>query len=170
MYEYSRKLPSVGVIGAQLLNSDDSVQASVYRLPTFLRTVKHYWLNDKTLLDKYAPQGNIPIEVESVVGAAMLISRDALNCIGLLNEKYFIYFEDLDYCRAVKENGLKVYYIPEAKIYHLHGASGKNLASNENQWRRLIPSSKVYHGIMVYYLITVVIKVRQQFDKLNKHV
>src|SRR3989344_2055715 len=75
---------------------------------------------------------------------------------GLLDERYFMFFEDLDYCRKIRKAGLKVYYLPTAHVFHFHGASGKKLADRANQWRRLVPSSKIYHGIIMHYLIFLV--------------
>src|SRR3990167_950423 len=110
----------------------------------------------KGLFEKYAPKSGEPIEVDSVVGAAFLITPEALKKVGKLDEKFFFYFEDIDYCRRVKRAGLKVYYYPGAEIIHYHGASGKKIADIANQWRRLIPSSKLYHGVFKHYLLFLI--------------
>ena len=102
---------------------------------------------------KYAPLTKIPVVVEAAVGASFLMTRNALDKVGMLDEKYYFYFEDIDYCRRVRRAGLKVYYLPDSKVIHYHGASGKKIADPENQWRRLIPSSKIYHGVFKHYLI-----------------
>lgn len=138
---------NAGLIGARLFNSDGSVQESVFNLPTFVRTIRHYWFGHK-ILEKYYPKNFS--KVESVVFAAVLITPIAIEKVGLLNEKYFMYFEDLDYCRRVRRNGLDILYEPKSEIYHLHGASGVS------DWRRLIPSAKIYHGKISYYLIYLV--------------
>jgi len=102
----------------------------------------------------------------AVVGAAFLITPEAISRIGVLDERYFMYFEDLDYCRRVKKAGLKTYYLPEAEFTHLHGESGKGLSSSENQWRRLVPSSQIYHGILIHYLIILIMWTSQKVRKL----
>ena len=156
------------IIGARLLNPDGTVQPSVFKLPTVGRAIQEYWLGKKGYFSKYAPPGNSPVEVEAIVGGVMLISREILNRIGLLDERYFMYFEDLDYCRRVRQKGFKVYYLPEAEIIHEHGASGKTISSAGNQWRRLIPSSKIYHGILNHFAITFIIWSSQKVNILSK--
>lgn len=157
------------VIGARFLNPDGSVQPSVFKLPTVKRAFLEYWLNKKEYFSKYAPEGNKPKEVEVVSGGAMLISKKVIDKIGLLDERYFMYFEDLDYCRRVRKAGFKIYYLPEAKVIHEHGASGRLLASPEDQWKRLIPSSKTYHGLLNYYLISLIIWLGLKKEKINNN-
>lgn len=156
LLDYSKKHDLVGAIGPKLLNSDGTSQTSVVPFPTLSRAIQEFWFNNK-VFSKYSPNSRIPIEVEALVMAAFLITPHALKKVGLLNEKYFMYFEDLDYCRDLHAKGLKVIYYPQAEVIHHHGVSGKNLADNANQWRRLIPSSKLYHGNLKHTLITYVI-------------
>lgn len=162
---FAGETPDAGVVGAGLLNPDGSIQPSCFRFPTILRAIKQYWLNSGKILDKYYPRGNTPVKVEAVVGAAFLITPESIKKVGLLNEKYFMYFEDLDYCRRVRRKRLVVYYLPASKIIHMHGMSGVGLAEDKNQWKRLIPSSKIYHGWFLHYLITAVIWSGQKLRK-----
>jgi len=145
------------IIGLKMINTDGSVQPSVFHLPGVKGAFAEYWWGKKGSYSKYEPSGvNINV-VEAVSGGAMLISRTVLDKIGFLDERYFMYFEDLDYCRRAKRAGIKIYYLPYAEVIHEHGASGKNLVSSENQWRRLVPSSKIYHGIAKHFLINFII-------------
>ncbi|GAI95764.1 unnamed protein product, partial [marine sediment metagenome] len=75
---------------------------------------------------------------------------------------------DLDYCRRVKRAGLKVYYLPSAEIVHHHGVSGRGLATEGEQWRRLIPSSEIYHGFLKHHLINFIIWSGQKWQKFWK--
>lgn len=168
MVKFARVSPDAGAVAAKLLNPDGSVQASVFRFPTIWRAIRQYWLGQKGLLDKLAPADDMPIGVESAVMAAFLITPAARQKAGLLDEKYFFYFEDFDYCRRLATVDLKVYYLPNAKIYHYHGASGKNLADGANQWRRLIPSSKIYHGLVGHYIFNFILWSAQKWKKLLK--
>jgi len=83
-----------------------------------------------------------------------------------LDERFFMYFEDLDYCRRVRKAGFKVYYLPEAEFIHFHGQSGKNIPQQTHRW--LVESSKIYHGKLNYYLITSIIWLGQKWQKLLK--
>ena len=156
------------VIGAKMLNPDGTVQGSCFYFPTVKRAILEYWLRGENYFSKYAPSGKEPVEVEAVSGGAMLISRALIDKIGMLNERYFMYFEDLDFCRRAKKAGYKTYYLPTAEIIHEHGASGKNLTSLKDQWKRLIPSSKIYHGGLKHYLISFILWTGQKCLKRKK--
>jgi GT2 family glycosyltransferase len=161
LYNFAKENKEAGVVGARLLNTDGSIQSSVFRFPTVTRAIRQYFLGEKSLLDKYAPQGIIPVEVDAVVGAAFLITPSALAKLKKLNEKYFMYFEDLDYCRSVKRVGLKVYYLPSAEIVHIHGASGGKTSY-------LVKASKVYHGVIGHYILNTVLWIGQKWQKFLK--
>lgn len=168
LVEFAKKDDLTGVVGPKLLNPNGTVQASVLWHPTLTRAVKQYWLGFEGLMDKYYPKERDPIEVEVLVMAAFLITPQAKKKVGLLDERYFMFFEDHDYCRRVGEAGLKIFYYPEALVVHHHGESGKILADEENQWRRLIPSSKIYHGALKHYLLNFIIWSSQKWQRLLK--
>ncbi len=161
------KASGPAIIGAKMLNKDGTVQASVFYLPTLRRAILEYWLGKKGYFSKYSPVGNGAQRVEAVSGGVMLIPRTIIEKIGILDEKYFMYFEDLDYCRRATRAGFAIYYLPKAEIIHEHGASGVGIASSENQWRRLIPSSKIYYGDWRHCLITLVIWTGQKWEKIS---
>ncbi|MCS7092104.1 MAG: glycosyltransferase family 2 protein [Patescibacteria group bacterium] len=154
--------PNVGVVVPRLLNSDGSVQKSVFKLPTLSGAILEYWLNMKGNYGQYSPKGKAPVEIESAVMAAFLITPIARKYAPFLNEKYFMYFEDLDYCRKIRNFGLSIYYLPYVKVVHHLGKSGYGY----NQWRRLVPSSKIYHGALKHYLIWFVMKTNQLVKKI----
>lgn len=156
LLDFAKKTQNVGVVGAKLILPDGSTQKSVFRFPSIINAVKEFWFGE-SVYSSYAPLGNIPQEVDGVVGAAFLITPKALEKVGLLDEKYFMYFEDLDYCLRVHKAGLEVYYLPTAQVIHYHGVSGSLLAGSQNQWRRLIPSSKLYHGLVGHYVLNFII-------------
>jgi GT2 family glycosyltransferase len=165
LVSYAKKHEDVGAIGSKLLNPDGSAQASAFPFPTISRAIKQYWFGVNGLLDKYIPKGTKPVEVEVLVMAAFLITPQAIKKVGMLNEKYFMYFEDFDYCRKIIQSGLKIYYLPTSEVIHYHGASGKKLVDNDNQWRRLIPSSKIYHGLLKHHLFTFILWSGQKLQK-----
>jgi GT2 family glycosyltransferase len=166
LYKFALSHPDAGAVGPKLVNEDGSVQCSAYRFPTVLRAIREFWFTEKGAYQKYLPEGESGETVDALVMAALLVTPKALEKVGLLNEKYFLYFEDLDYARRLKKAALKVYYDPESVVEHAHGASGKLLADEKNQWRRLIPSSKIYHGNLVHNLINFVLWSGQKFGKL----
>jgi hypothetical protein len=167
LVEFSQKTPDAGVVGSKLLNIDGSLQGSCFHFPTIKNAILEYFFGKKGLFDKYAPQGDKPSRVDALVGAAFLMTPEARKKVGMLDERYWAYFEDIDYCRQVWKNGLKVYYLPTSVITHYHGASFKKATSDDaTRWRRLIPSSKIYHGFIGHYLINLVIWLGQKWQKL----
>jgi len=166
LVDFAEKQPKLGVVGGALLNPNGSSQGSCFYLPSLIRAIKEFWFNGPATLNKYTPSGDQPVEVEAVMGAVFLIPKKVLKQVGFFNENYFMYFEDLDYCRRVRKNGFKVYYLPEAKFIHEHGASGRSIPGQTHRW--LVESSKIYHGLMKYYLITAVIWLGQKCRKILK--
>lgn len=166
LYEFALSTPDAGVVGGELLNKDGTRQKSVFHFPTTIRAILEFWFGEKGTFALYEPKGEKPQKVDSVVGAAFLITPKARQKAGLLNEKYFMYYEDLDYCRKIQKLGLKTYFVPGAKIIHYHGASGRKITKKEFQWERLIPSSKIYHGNLVHIIINFVLWSGQKLGKI----
>ncbi len=156
LIEYSENHLSIGALGPKLLNSDGSIQTSVMPFPGVVRAFKEFFFGIK-VYSKYTPKVSIPTNVDAVVMAAFLITPEALKRVGKLNEKYFMYFEDIEYCSRLHKEGLSVIYFPGAEVIHHHGVSGRKILDYNNQWKRLIPSSKLYHGPLKHYIINFVI-------------
>ena len=165
MFKFAQSTEDGGVIAARLLNADGSLQPSCLHFPTIRSAILEYWFGRKGLFEKYTPKDAKPTAVDAAVAACFLITPKALKKVGLLDERYHFYFEDIDYCRRVRSASLKVYYLPTAEVYHYHGASGKHLADEKDQWRRLIPSSKIYHGLPRHYLLTAILWLGQKWQK-----
>ncbi len=153
------------VVVPRLLNKDKTVQPSVYRLPNFNRVVRQYLLNKGPILDKYTPDTDSFEQVECAVAAVFLITPIGYKKVGFMDERYFMYFEDFDYCRKVKQLNLKIYYLATSHFIHLHGESGKNIVKAKDQWKRLIPSSKIYYGYVGHYLFSSIIWISQKIKK-----
>ncbi|MFA6228111.1 MAG: glycosyltransferase family 2 protein [Patescibacteria group bacterium] len=132
-----------GILGVQMIYPDGRLQPSVRRLPTrwpvilmllklpkllpHLKSISRYLAED---LD-YAKEQ----EVEQVMGAFMLIPRPVLDKVGLLDERFFVWFEEVDFCRRVSRAGYKIIYTPETKIIHHGGKSFGQQKVVTNQWR-----------------------------------
>lgn len=166
LVKFAEETSDAGVVGSRLLNIDGTLQKSCYHFPTIKNAIKEYWLGQKGSFEKFAPIGSEPTKVDAVVGAAFLITPKAFEYIGMLDERYFAYFEDIDYCRQVWKKGLKVYYLPSSVITHYHGATFKKLAGESLRWKKLIPSSKIYHGLIKHYVINAILWLGQKWRKL----
>ena len=140
--EYLRRHREVGIAGGKLLNFDGSLQRSVRRFPTwkdqavillkwhnfFPRLVARYFASD---LDYEKEQ-----EVDQVRGAFFFVSRELIDKIGPLDDRgFFIWFEEVDYCRRAKNSGFKVMYLPFALCRHEGGTSfAKQLSFKKQRW------------------------------------
>jgi GT2 family glycosyltransferase len=117
-----------GVAGAQLLNSDGSKQNSIANFPSFATE-----LLNKSLLRWFFPEKfpgkeknyPEPVEVDSVIGACMMVRRAALEQVGLLDEDYVLFLEETDWCYRMKKAGWKIYHVPQAEVYHFQGKSAE---------------------------------------------
>jgi len=118
--------PEVGVAGAQLLNSDASKQNSIANFPSLATELLNKsllrWLFPNRFPGKYRHYP-VPIEVDSVIGACMMVRRDVINQVGLFDEEYFLFLEETDWCYRIKKAGWKIYHVPQAEIYHFQGKS-----------------------------------------------
>lgn len=168
LLSYFRDKNNIGIIGPKFLNPDLTVQASVFPKQSALNAFKEFYLNQKNSYSKYIPKTEDPIKVWAISGGCILTRKSFFKSIGGWNEKYFFYFEDLDLCRKINKIGKDVVYFPKCQIIHRHGASGAKLADSSNQWRRLIPGSKMYHGLFKHYLINSILWSGQKKSKLLK--
>jgi GT2 family glycosyltransferase len=120
--------PMVGATGAQLLNPDGSRQNSIANFPTLATELLNKSLLRWLFPKKFPGKGKEypePIEVDSVIGACLMVSRKAIEEIGFLDENYFLFLEETDWCYRMKKAGWKVYHIPEAEVIHFQGKSAE---------------------------------------------
>jgi GT2 family glycosyltransferase len=163
--------PQAGVVAPQLLNSDLSIQRSCRQFPTFAgmfyelvglsrifahaSTFRQYkmldWQHDDTR------------QVDQPEGACLMIRRAVIDKVGLLDEGYFMLFEEVDWCYRIKEHGYQIWFTPEAKVIHHYGQSIKQvkakmiLSSHRGMYRfwhkhyqgkRWYLSAPAYMGLM----------------------
>ena len=116
--------PEAGGAGAQLLNSDGSKQNSIANFPSLATELLNKsllrWLFPKAFPGKERNYLE-PIEVDSVIGACMIVKREAVEQVGLLDEDYFLFLEETDWCYRIKRAGWKIYHVPHSEIYHFQG-------------------------------------------------
>jgi len=132
--------PEAGVAGGQLLNSDGSRQNSIANFPSLTTELLNKsllrWLFPKRFPGKERNDLK-PIKVDSVIGACMLVRREAVDQVGLLDEDYFLFLEETDWCFRMKRGGWKIYHIPQAEIIHFQGKSaGKETALAKIEYYR----------------------------------
>lgn len=161
--EFYSKHQNVGVMGPLFKNPDGSSQGSVFPEPTISSFIKEFWLRQGKLNQKYVPDSDKPVEVNCVSGGCMVIPRTTVEKIGLLTEEVFMYYEDLDYCRRIRANNMKVYFNPRISIIHQHGESSKKSSKSLNY---LVDSSKWYNGLIKHYILWFISLTGQKLQTL----
>jgi GT2 family glycosyltransferase len=135
LVEFADRHNKLGVAGAHVLNPDGSLQYSCRRFPGLMSG-----LFRNTLLGKLFPKNQYTTQylmgdvdhskehmVDWVSGCAMLISRKFIESYGALDERFFMYCEDVDICKRAWVNGFEVWYCPDSYVTHkIGGSSDKN--------------------------------------------
>ncbi|NUO10276.1 MAG: glycosyltransferase family 2 protein [Candidatus Brocadia sp.] len=142
----------VGIVGSKILNDDGSIQFSCRSFPSY----KTAFFNRYSLLTKMFPKNKYSMEyinpynshdktseVDWVSGSCMMIRTQALKAVGLFDEDFFMYCEDVDICHRMKLFGWKVVYHPDAVVYHTIGGS-----SQQNKIKTVIER---HRSMWIYY-------------------
>lgn len=134
LIEFMDKNPSVGMSAPKILNPDGTLQVSCRHFPSiwnnlcqaiglnklfpksvfFSEPQMKYWAHNETRI------------VDVLSGCFWMVRREALDKVGLLDEDFFIYAEDIDWCRRFHNAGWDVVFYPQAEAVHFHGASSSN--------------------------------------------
>jgi len=124
--------PRACAAGARLLNADGSLQASCHPM---LTPGREFWR--LLFLERLVPRATYPMarwdaqtprRVEVIKGACLLLRRQALDQIGLLDESYFMYTEEMDLCYRLTQVGWELWWVPEAQVVHHGEASSRQAA------------------------------------------
>jgi N-acetylglucosaminyl-diphospho-decaprenol L-rhamnosyltransferase len=148
---------AIGVLGPKLVMPDGrldlacrrafpSPEVAFYRMAGLSRLFprsERFGRYNMTFLDE-----NEPAEVDSVVGAFMLVRREAIDQVGLMDERFWMYGEDLDWAKRMKDVGWRVLYYPEVEVLHVKRASSSQSRRAQREFYRamLIFYYKHYHG------------------------
>ena len=140
-----------GMIGCKVLNEDGSLQLSCRRsFPTPWIALSHIiGLSKLFPRSRFVARYNLTYldpdagaEVDAISGSFMTIRREILNDVGYLDERFFMYGEDIDWCFRIKKAGWKIIYYPKTSIVHFKGKS-----ADERQWSQI----KLFYEAMVLF-------------------
>lgn len=142
MINFMEQKPNAGILGPKLLYPDGSLQFSCrhfYNLRAILlrRTVIGKIFSNNKLLHYHLMSNwdhNQIREVDWVLGACLMVRREVLEEVGYFDDKYKIYFEDVDLCYRVKKAGYKIFYYPEAIVIHHHQRESAKKFSIKTIW------------------------------------
>ncbi len=121
--------PSVAAIGPRLRRPDGSIQTSIHPIPTLTNQLLRLAGLNTTSLARLRMTGRAPRPVSALLGACIMIPRSAWQEIGPLDERFFFYLEDTDWCLRARQRGWQIYYWPVPEVQHLVGASALSLGS-----------------------------------------
>ncbi len=122
-------MPHVGMVSGLLLNPDGSLQSSGYRFPGLIQSFLDFFplhprLVNTALNGRVLPgDRTAPYEVDYPLGACMLVRREVICRVGPLDERYFMYSEEIDWCQRIRAAGWSILIAPEARIVHYGGQS-----------------------------------------------
>jgi GT2 family glycosyltransferase len=125
--------PEAGTVGPMLVGRHGEHQVSCFKLPTLVRESWRLFHLDRFYELASYPlsqwRSDVPQRVESIQGACMLLRREALDQTGLLDERFFIYTEEIDLCRRLMDAGWQIFWVPRAVIVHYGAASTAQVSS-----------------------------------------
>lgn len=143
MINFMESRKEVGVVGPQLLNSDRSKQASAGRFPdlftVFIMLFFEHWQQNRFVRTSF----DTLTQTDWIMGAALMIRKNILEKTGLLDEKIFMYYDEVEWCYRIKKAGYKIYFYPKPEIIHLWQGS--------SQSKREGPILANYKGLVYFY-------------------
>jgi len=131
MIEFMEANSQAGALGCKLLYPDGSLQRSCRSFPTLITAFfENTGLEKLFLRNRIIGRHRIGHwdyndirEVDQPMGSALMVRRETITQVGLMDEQFYIYYEDVDWCFRIKKRGWKIYFIPEAEIIHYGGQS-----------------------------------------------
>ena len=143
--EFADNHPKAAVVGCRVLNPDGTLQPACFMFPSILNialsiTYVYKLFSRSRFFGRERMtwwHRNEVREVDIVTGCFMLVRQEAIKQVGMMDEQFFMYFEETDWCCRFKQAGWKVMFTPDAEIIHLGGAS-TNQAKPKMvmQWRK----------------------------------
>ena len=153
-----RDNPDVGIVGPKLLYGDGSLQQSAFRFPGLTQLAFDLLplpdrLYDTRLNGRYPSRhysGEEPFEVDHLLGAAMMVRMETILDVGLMDESFWMYCEEVDWCWRMKEAGWRALCVPAARVIHHAGeSSGQRPApSFVNLWTSRAQLYSRHHGAL----------------------
>lgn len=156
--------PDAAMACGQLLNADGSKQNSIANFPTLLTLLFNTPILEYLFPKRYPSKRydyKCPIEVDSGIGACLMVRKQAIGEVGMFDERYFFFFEETDWALQMKTAGWKIYHVPSALIYHLQGQSiGRDIRSRIEFYRSRYQFFQKWKGRDYYLFVSSVIFAR----------
>ncbi len=146
--EFLEKNPRAAAVGPRLRRPDGRTQTSIHPIPTLRNQLLRLAGLNTTSLARLRMRGHAPRPVAALLGACMMIPREAWEEIGPLDERFFFYLEDTDWCLRARKRGRQVFYWPEPEVVHVGGASALGLGAERKAlyYESLVTFFQVHYG------------------------
>ena len=152
LIDFVEKTPDAGIVGPKLVFHDGTVQLSCRRFYTFRVLIMRRTPLGKIVKNSKAVSDHLMLdfdhnttrEVDWLLGAAMFVRREAVDNVGMMDERFFLYFEDVDWCYRMKQRGLKVYYLADAVIEHGYKRESAQAVLNRSFAAHLVSLFRYY--------------------------
>lgn len=148
----------------QLLNADGSKQNSIASLPGLLTLMANMPLLEYLFPKRYPGKRyhyRAPVEIDSGIGACLMVRKKAIDEVGLFDERYFFFFEETDWAHQMKKAGWKIFHVPTANIYHIQGQSiGRDVRSRIEFYRSRYQYFRKWGSRPYYVVVSTVIVIR----------
>ncbi len=164
LFTFLESHSDVAMACGQLLNADGSKQNSIAAFPSFLTLLTNmslleYLFPKRFLSKRYSHAG--PVEIESGIGACLLVRKQAIDKVGMFDERYFFFFEETDWAYQMRSAGWKIFHVPTALIYHFQGQSiGRDIRSRIEFYRSRYQFFRKSKSRLYFVIISAVIIMR----------
>ena len=147
MVEFLEKNSRIGMVGCKFLFPDGSFQESSFKFPQ-----KNLdWLKGRIVGSESVRSGRLH-STDYVMGAFMMMPRFVLEKVGLFDEQFFIFCEEIDLAYRIKKNGYEIWYNPEGEIIHSHGVTTRHHQSKEVRlWFRTLGFKNMFRWYKKHY-------------------
>ncbi len=162
MMDFMDRHREAGIVGPKLVFFDGNIQYSCRRFYTWKVLLMRRTFLGKFFKNSSAVRDHLMLdydhetlrEVDWILGACMLVRREAVESVGLMDERFFLYFEDVDWCYRMKQRGWKVYYYPEAVITHGYARESAQTVINRSFLAHLASLVRYYEkwNFLLYFM------------------
>jgi GT2 family glycosyltransferase len=156
--------PQAATVGPALVYPDGRTQAAAFCFPGVIQVALDLFPVDRLMdsrLNGRLHHSPTPRQIDHPLGACMLIRRSAWDDVGPLDEGYFMYLEEVDWCRRAQARGWEIWYVPSARVVHHAGSATRKEpgAMFAQLWRSRLRYYQRHHGPMFNRLIHVLVRV-----------
>lgn len=147
LVDFMSATPSAGVVGPMLINTDGTLQKSVRNFPDIWSSLlvftglHRFWRPVKYFRDDFNYQQSAM--VDQVMGAALMTRRRVIDEIGFLDENFWLWYEEVDFCLRVRQSGYQIWYTSKAKIKHAQAKAFSKLGVWQRKW--IVTQSLIYY-------------------------